>query len=343
MSGNAIETWRRLVATLPIAEQAVLDVAPDDATADEGIAYIGRCFAAALDQVLNAEQRIAGGLTFVQHAKGGANPDYRMAQAWLGPEAVYRLSGKLNGAARIAIGLYKPRPGFGLIIDAYVSTDDFPVDEKGRFSITIGGPPTDAAQPHLAPSPGGSILITRELRLLPGDVPAELQLELLQGPANQTPLALKDRLAPAIVQMGPIIEEFLRWTKTLTEQPNRIMPLPDALNDKVQGDPDTHYFSGSFDLEEGEALRIEVAPPECRYWMIQALNYWLEPIPGANFNNATARMENGRATFSVGPSDPRAPNWLNTQGRRRGTLFFRTVGAASTALPTVTLLHLGTT
>lgn len=332
----ARKAWLDLQRAAASAEQAVVAAAPDEETAQDGLAYVGRSLASALDGALSPERHMKNGLYYAEHLKGGANPDYRMGQAVILPSARYRIGGALNGAIRFGVGLYSPKPGFGLTLQAYRSVGRQNTDPKGRFSLTIG-PDESSSLPSSLTS---RILITRELTLRGGDAPAAISLERLDAAPTESEPDLAARLMPAQAQMGAVFEEFLRWSKLLATTPNCIVPLPDTLNDKVQGDPDTRYFSGYFDLQPGEALRVEVAIPPCSYWMIQALTHWLEVIPGANYNGATALLSGDSATFWISSSDPGHPNWLDTRGRARGAIFFRTLGAAETISPTAQVIRL---
>jgi len=332
----ARRAWLDLQNAVASAERAVVAAAPDEETAQEGLAYVGRCLASALDGALSPERHLKGGLYYAEHLEGGANPDYRMGQAVIMPGARYRIGGSLNGAIRFGVGLYSPKPGFGLTLQAYSSVDGRNSDANGRFSLTIG-PDADSS---LLSSANSRVLITRELTLRRGDAPAAISLERLDAAPVEPGPDLAARLMPAQAQMGPIFEEFLRWSELLATAPNCIIPLPDTLNDKVQGDPDTRYFSGYFNLQPGEALRVDVAIPPCTYWMIQTLTHWLEIIPGANYNGATALLSGDGATFWISASDPGHPNWLDTRGRARGAIFFRTLGATATIRPTAQVVML---
>lgn len=153
------------------------------------------------------------------------------------------------------------------------------------------------------------------------------------------PLAGPAAIAGVIARLPDQVAQFLRWSEVIASRPNAMTPLPPELDEVVRGDPETRYVSGYYDLSAGQALQITLPAMPCRYWMIQALNHWLEPIPGAHFNCATAQpAPDGSTRFTVSPIR-HAGHWLDTAGRTRGALFFRTIGAATAVSPAVDLIE----
>jgi len=93
------------------------------------------------------------------------------------------------------------------------------------------------------------------------------------------------------------------------------------------GPADGHFE----DLDDDEALVIEVVPPECEYWMIALHNHWMETFDYVNHRSAlncqSAQLEaDGSVRFVVAGRDPGVANWLDTAGHRRGTVGMRWVG-----------------
>src|SRR6185369_3370687 len=107
--------------------------------------------------------------------------------------------------------------------------------------------------------------------------------------------------------------------------------MPAELDDVVRGDAATRYLTGHFDLAPDEALEIAMPETDAGYWMIQATNHWLEPLPGASRNHAT--IDPGSRVVIVAARDPGRPNWLDTGGRRHGQLLARQVGASEQRIP----------
>jgi hypothetical protein len=333
-SAPVIDAWQHFLGQIQACEARLLAAAPDAATTSEAIGYLGRLTSAILQGALNPADRTSGGLYYSSMRIGGWNPEYRMGVARIEPQGRYRLSGRFNDAARIAVGLYTPQPSFGLDLDDYHAVRAR-LDES--FNIMIGG-----EQAMIQPALSSTLLMMRELQLKPEGKPAEIMLERLDLPmpppsgAPPSPQALSATIAGAAAELDAVIGQFIRWVDFITQQRNIIEPMPAALDETVRGDAETRYYTGHFDLAPGESLQIEVPETDAFYWMIQATNYWLEPIPSANLNMTT--IDPSSRTIILSASDPMRPNWLNTAGRQRGHILCREVGASIGHVPTSRLI-----
>ncbi len=84
---------------------------------------------------------------------------------------------------------------------------------------------------------------------------------------------------------------------------------------------------GGYRIGEGEALLVEVFPPEARYWSIHLGNAWCETLDlglqtSLNGHQAVLDADGGfRAVIAC--SDPGVPNWLDTTGRNEGSMVVR--------------------
>jgi hypothetical protein len=103
----------------------------------------------------------------------------------------------------------------------------------------------------------------------------------------------------------------------------------------VQGDPDTAYFLGSFNLTRDQWLEVTMPAAIPGYWSLHAYNYWCEFLPGASVgeNNCVAEAD-GSIRIAVGPQTGDAPNRIDTLGRRRGALICRFIGATNVTIST---------
>ena len=97
-------------------------------------------------------------------------------------------------------------------------------------------------------------------------------------------------------------------------------------------------------LEPGQALELQLDPPECRYWSVHLNNWWLESPEFRDgqsvcINDAhAARNADGSVTMLVGPDDPGHANWLDTKGRTETILLARYLLPAAELPPIVTRL-----
>jgi hypothetical protein len=91
---------------------------------------------------------------------------------------------------------------------------------------------------------------------------------------------------------------------------------------------DAAYAMGSFELDDGEALVIEGTSPPCAFWNLCLWNPLLHTFDAdydrVTINGAQVVTEpDGSWRIVVAAQDPGHPNWVATQGRRSGLLWFR--------------------
>jgi hypothetical protein len=85
---------------------------------------------------------------------------------------------------------------------------------------------------------------------------------------------------------------------------------------------------GPFELDEGEALVIEGRFPPCAFANVVLWNQHLQALEfrdrRISLNRAQTRLEeDGSFRIVVAREDPGVPNWLDTEGHRTGTIFWR--------------------
>ncbi|MDP3856740.1 MAG: sulfotransferase [Stagnimonas sp.] len=91
---------------------------------------------------------------------------------------------------------------------------------------------------------------------------------------------------------------------------------------------DASYAMGNFDLEDGQTLLIEGRSPACAFWNLNLWNPFLHTYDYAydrvSINTSQVQYEaDGSWKIYVSAKDPGQPNWLCTQGHKRGLLWFR--------------------
>lgn len=322
--------WDALNAAVAEARALIAAEAPDEAVAAEGEAYVSRVVAAGLGGAVLGHLFQENGLSRPLPCYGGPNPDYIMRHAGVDPAGRYRLEGKLNGSERVGVGLYRPDPKGGTPIEVgYTVFDPGNCDPDGSFALNLSA---DAEGPGALAIPSDArILLIRVLHRDPVAEPARLRLEGGAGVAGLALMMGSNDAALAFVARGLLnnVREYLKWTAAVRAHPNRFELAPPELAEAVQGDPDTQYFLGSFDLAEGE--RLEVTMPEAigGYWSVNAYNFWFEHLqtPGTHDRNAKADAQ-GRFRIVIGPEiSSDVSNGIDTRGRRRGSLICRVIGA----------------
>jgi hypothetical protein len=239
--------WSEFQATLADVGETLLQAAPDAATRAEGTAYLARLTAYGIERFLMGPERLQNGLSFAAPRIGGYNPDYRIGSANLAPGGHYRLRTRINGAYRIGVGVYSVQPDGRIAIDSYRILTGPGLPRPGcevDLSIAPDLPPEDG----LALTASSNLLLIREIRLQPGDVPAEFVFgpEAAAQPVYAAPSA--EEIAMSFNRARHFIagsaKQFLHWSEVFAAKPNEITPLDPALDKAVQGDPGT-AISGS--------------------------------------------------------------------------------------------------
>jgi hypothetical protein len=137
------------------------------------------------------------------------------------------------------------------------------------------------------------------------------------------------------------VREYLKWTQAVVAKPNRIDVAPPELAATIQGDRDTHYYLGYYDLADDEWLEVTLPQDLPGYWSLHAYNHWFENLQttGAHDRNTTPDRD-GRVRVAVGPDVPASagPNRIDTLRRKRGALICRVIGASQVGVPSARVM-----
>jgi hypothetical protein len=321
--------WSAFNQALAIARTELLAAAPDAATAVEAESYLLRVMTASLSDAFLQHLLTDQGLIRALPTKGGPNPDYLMCHSAIDPTRRYRLEGQLNHSERVGVGLYSIMASGATALEGYARFDRTTVDTNGRFALDLS---LDAAGlGTLQLTPACRVLLIRTLHRDVRRQPCSLSLA---GGAPVRGLAPAMGSHDAALKMAGNatlrgVRQFLDWTHQTRANPNRITAPPPSLADEVQGDPDTHYSLGYYELGEHEWLEVTIPSGLSGYWSLHAYNHWCEYLPEASVHDLNAMPDSdGRIRARIGATVPRvALNRIDTLGRHRGVLIFRTFSA----------------
>lgn len=321
--------WDDLTAAVAEARSLIAAATPDPAIAAEGEAYVTRVMTSALGPAVLGHLLHRDGLSQPLPCYGGPNPDYLMRHAPVDVSGRYRLEGSLNGSERVGVGLYSFNENGVPLEMGYAVFDPSNCGPDGTFALDIAG---DAnGQSALVIRPGVRVMLARILHRDPDSEPARLRFKggrPAQGLALMT--GTNDGALSFVARsLGNNVREYLKWTRAVQTHPNHFEPAPPELAETVQGDPDTQYFLGSFNLAEGEWLEVTMPAHVSGYWSINAYNFWFEHLQTLGVNDRNARPDpDGRVRIAIGP-DPLGNhvNRIDTLGRSRGSLICRIIGA----------------
>jgi hypothetical protein len=321
-----VSGWDSLYAAIATAREMISAASADPDVAAEGEAYIARVVAAGLGGAVLGHLFQQDGLSRALPCYGGPNPDYIMRFAPVDASRSYRLVGRLNGSERVGVGLYNYDGPNGAPLEVgYTAFDHSNAAPDGSFAIELG--------PHGLPiRPGTRVVLIRVLHRTPDSDPAWLRFtggEPVGGLALVTGSA-EGAIGFAAHSLANNVREYLKWTEVARQYRNRLDPAPPELTATVQGDRDTQYFLGGYDLGEGEWLEVTMPAGMTGYWSLHAYNYWYEHLQtrGAHDRN-TKPDADGRVRIAVGPVlPPDAGNPIDTLGRRKGAFVCRILGGS---------------
>ncbi len=342
--------WAELCDSLKRTGERILDAAPDDDfDRSEGFRYLSRLTRAFLR---TAVERPAGSRQplFGETPKIGLdNPDYVYGQARLDPKAEYAIRGSLGDAHMVGFGTYSGGLGTpeGLVRDGYLESGALQVEEDGGFEIAVS---RERRPGNWLPMGERTNSLQVRQTLLERARQRSAEMELVrQGepppPRPLDPARFAGSLTRAAAMIDGVTAQFLNWTKSFEAHRHEIRPLDPSLLAFAQGDPNTSYHYGYWEIDEDEAFIVDLDPPDCEYWNLQIGNHWLESLDfmshQTHVNHHTAVADaSGRVRIVVARRDPGVPNWLDTAGHARGALALRWVGAEETPEPKTAVVPL---
>jgi hypothetical protein len=274
----------------------------------------------------------------------GDNPDARYHDTVVHPAGTYRVRGNTGGAIYVSFTVEAgnadggmPARTAGVLNDAH-----FDVAADGSFELTIGGP----AQPGgwlALPDDATRITVRHywEQVEVPAAPPApslSLAIELVDGDVPSRPTLPSDTsVAAAISRMATFVRsrtlESIPAPGTgdpppfVSRVPNEFAP-PTAPGDHALAAADAAYSMAPYILGPDEALVMRVRWPKCRYGGVALWNRQLQTFDylrgRVGLNRAQAvPNEDGTTTIVIAHRDPGVPNWLTTEGRAFGLVFWR--------------------
>lgn len=330
-------SWDEFCETLQQTGKQILANTPDrglDQT--EGFRYLARLTQAGLARFIERSNPLEPSFNYNAPRIGGDNPDFLYGSASINAQHDYRIHGNRNEAFNVGIGSYHGGlgAGKGLQCDGYIFLNDLETDAEGNFEIIASQ--QEQAGNWLPLSEQSNAILLRQTVLHRGqDLPAEFLIELLHPEhitAEPRPPLDGPGLSKALKLSGlftaGVVGQFLGWTNDFRQRPNEIHPINPELLAFAQGDPNTRYHNGYFELAEDEGLVVELDPPNPEYWNIQVANHWLESLDYLDYqthlNHASASVdEDGKIRLVISNGMAPVRNAIDTAGHQRGCISLR--------------------
>jgi hypothetical protein len=333
------EAWTGMTDALEFAASCIADD-PDpqnEREAADGNQYVVRILRAISESaLLSFDPARPSFLSMLESVRylGAAGPDIDYDVAIVEPGVAHRIAGTRGDASYVGIAVYGHAGAAGASgIVASVDLDEL-VGPDGTFTYEFEHP--DAAR----------VIIRQYFHDRASQQSGSWTIERTDGSghddrATVVPLPTTAGVAARVANAS----QSLRWNAQLNRlwSPER-RATPNAFVRQTADDivaavsnPDVMYAFSWWRLAEGEALVVELVPPETHYWALQLCDRWFQCFPErrSNLNDRQVVPEpDGSVRIVVADGDPGHPNWLDTSGHRLGVMFFRWLHADPDTMPT---------
>jgi len=271
----------------------------------------------------------------------GDNADAIYFDAAVSADYAYKVTGRTAGAVYVSFTVEAGAAdgGFPQRTAGVINDTQFDVDADGRFEVVLGGEPRD--RNWLALDADASTITTRhyfeQLRspAIPPIPDVALQIEVLDPlpplpPPNDASVAAGLRRVERYVR-----SRSLEQTKPgegdqpafVSREPN-VFPKPVAPGNHALAAFDASYSMAPYVVGPDEALVMTGRWPTCRCANVSLWNRHLQTYDYAHrsvsLNRAQTRTDaDGSFRMVIAHRDPGVPNWLDTEGRPFGMVFWR--------------------
>jgi hypothetical protein len=272
----------------------------------------------------------------------GDNADAIYFDAPVSADFEYRVRGNMNGAVYVSITVEEGTGdgSLGRKTAGIINDTEFDTDAAGNFDIRLGG--ESAARNWLGLSPAASRITTRHYfeepvcaAADPGRIP-RLSIEVLnRGEAPPVPddatVAAGIRRVARFVHSRtigmPPMAQTADSVPFLSIVPNQF-PAPVPPGDMGLAAIDAAYSMAPYFLGPDEALVVTGRWPACRMGNVSLWTRFQQTYDYMNrqvsLNRAQTQLEaDGSFRMVIAHRDPGCPNWIDTEGRALGLVFWR--------------------
>lgn len=258
------------------------------------------------------------------------NPDCLYWVAEIAAGGRYRIDGVARHAAFMSINVYAGQ-GLEAQTVARITSDELQCDADGRFSLTLGGRPSEAEGQWLSIPEGANMVWVRQFYDDPAAMDGDCALIRLD-PTPPPPIIEAARFSRRLKNMGLTLD---RASKVLAHSASHELDAPNAVREwaEMQGgavytEPGIHYQRGAWKLEPGQALVVEGQVVDARHYSVLLYSRFLNSLDYRNRQVSIAgprlaTSDEGRFRIVIAATDPGVANWLDTEGRPYGIFVLR--------------------
>jgi hypothetical protein len=263
---------------------------------------------------------------------GGPNPDGNYYLAMIRGDRRYRITGTRGTSAYLGFQILA---GTGLTprrMANYVSDVDLALSSDNFALVLSADEPSDLAGAQWVhiPDDASSVVVREYIGDRAAEELATMRIEALD-PDPLTPLT-DDQLAGQFTAMAWTLMKLVTLHRTikpeLLDSPNTLLTAEAADLGAADTTPDNLYMMGTFRLDPGQALVLDIEPPTTRYWNVTLESIWHECLePSRRHSSVTNRGvqpdADGRVRIAISAEDFGFGHWLDTGGRHRGFVVLR--------------------
>ncbi len=267
-------------------------------------------------------------------------PDCIYTRATMRGGESYRLFGN-RGTARY-VGLQTMN---GIVSTANELVDELDVDASGNFEVVLSA---DERTGNWMRIEGDHPTLTVRHFFYDWniEVPSTLRIERLGDPveAKRSTVDPDVALSRQLVALGDFVRDNLQFFLQFggAAPPNGFLPPIDrtAIGAAAENKP----VIGRWELDDDEALILEVEPPQGVYWSFSLGNPWWETIHyGRHQSSLNAHQaavdSDGLVRAVLCGRDPGMANWLDTAGFSNGAMILRCVRTTTAPTPRSRVVH----
>jgi hypothetical protein len=274
----------------------------------------------------------------------GDNPDAIYFSALIRDDRAYRIRGNAAGAVYTSISMEVGSADgkYPTGVARAINDKEIKIAADGSYELILS--PEQRPGNWFKLEPGVGSVTTRHYFETEHCIAADLTKVV---PLTIEPLdPVGPKLAPTVESIAASIRAVSNWMRGFTlQQPPMIgsgRPVPGwvslvpnkfnqpALPDGTVGfaNRDAHYAMAPYFLKPDEALVIEGRYPKCRFANVMLWNRFLQTYDYVTHKVSLNRRQtvlepDGGFRMIVAHEDPGLPNWLETQGRPSGLIYWR--------------------
>jgi hypothetical protein len=267
------------------------------------------------------------------------------------PDRTYRIRGNMAGAVFVSISQYAGTTAGPMRVTGSIDDTELGIGPDGSFDIIVGPterpgrwfklePEVDSLsirhyfeEDHsVAADPTKVIPLTIEPLNPPGPRPAPADTSIAAGIRRVASYVRGITLGqPPFMQAGRVPS----WVSTV---PNQFNPPEPPRQDIGWANLAAVYAQAPYALKPDEALVIEGRFPKCRCANVNLWNRYMQTYDyvtrTVSLNRKQTTLEpDGSFRMVVAHRNPGAPNWLDTEGRPDGIIFWRFLLAEEPVTP----------